>query len=56
MLILERLGTSVGEGIIHMGQYNTNEICQLCGVSRKQLRYYEERGILSAVPGIGFFL
>ncbi|MGP1349113.1 MAG: MerR family transcriptional regulator [Stomatobaculum sp.] len=33
-----------------MGQYNTNEICRLCGVSRKQLRYYEERGILSAVP------
>lgn len=36
-----------------MGQYNTNEICQLCGVSRKQLRYYEERGILSAVPRQG---
>lgn len=29
--------------------YGTEEICQLCGVSRKQLRYYEERGILSAV-------
>ncbi len=33
-----------------MRTYNTNEICQLCGVSRKQLRYYEERGILSQVP------
>lgn len=33
-----------------MRTYNTNEICQMCGVSRKQLRYYEERGILSAVP------
>ena len=33
-----------------MRTYNTNEICQMCGVSRKQLRYYEERGILSTVP------
>ncbi|MEM5779690.1 MAG: MerR family transcriptional regulator [Lawsonibacter sp.] len=33
-----------------MKTYNTNEICRLCGVSRKQLRYYEERGILGAVP------
>ena len=33
-----------------MKTYNTNEICQLCDVSRKQLRYYEERGMLSAVP------
>lgn len=33
-----------------MKTFNTNEICQLCGVSRKQLRYYEERGMLSAVP------
>lgn len=33
-----------------MIQYTTNQICQLCGVSRKQLRYYEERGILSQVP------
>ncbi|MCD8077408.1 MAG: MerR family transcriptional regulator [Lachnospiraceae bacterium] len=30
--------------------YSTNEICKLCGVSRKQLRYYEEQGILSTVP------
>ncbi len=29
--------------------YSTNELCQLCGVSRKQLRYYEERGLLSEV-------
>ena len=33
-----------------MNQYSTNKLCQLCGVSRKQLRYYEERGILSDVP------
>lgn len=33
-----------------MKKFNTNEICNLCGVSRKQLRYYEERGMLSAVP------
>ena len=33
-----------------MNQYSTNKLCQLCGVSRKQLRYYEERGILSNVP------
>lgn len=30
--------------------FNTNEICKLCDVSRKQLRYYEEKGILSTVP------
>lgn len=34
-------------------RYSTNRICQLCGVSRKQLRYYEERGILSPVPRHG---
>lgn len=33
-----------------MRKYSTNEICQLCSVSRKQLRYYEERGFLSDVP------
>lgn len=33
-----------------MKTYSTNEICQLCSASRKQLRYYEERGLLSAVP------
>lgn len=33
-----------------MKTYSTNEICRLCDVSRKQLRYYEERGLLSAVP------
>lgn len=33
-----------------MKTFNTNEICNLCGVSRKQLRYYEERGMLSEVP------
>ena len=36
-----------------MNKYSTNKICQMCGVSRKQLRYYEERGILSAVPRSG---
>ena len=29
--------------------YTTSEFCKLCGVSRKQLRYYEERGIISDV-------
>lgn len=29
--------------------FNTNEICKLCNASRKQLRYYEERGMLSPV-------
>lgn len=33
-----------------MRTYSTNELCKLCDVSRKQLRYYEERGILSSVP------
>ncbi|WP_195201009.1 MerR family transcriptional regulator [Faecalispora jeddahensis] len=33
-----------------MKQYSTNEICRLCNVSRKQLRYYEECGMLSPVP------
>lgn len=33
-----------------MRTYSTNEICKLCDVSRKQLRYYEERGLLSSVP------
>ena len=32
-----------------MKTYTTSEFCKLCGVSRKQLRYYEERGILSNV-------
>lgn len=36
-----------------MNKYTTNKFCQLCGVSRKQLRYYEERGILSQVPRSG---
>lgn len=29
--------------------YTTNEICELCDISRKQLRYYEERGMLTGV-------
>lgn len=29
--------------------YSTNEICKLCDISRKQLRYYEERGMLAGV-------
>lgn len=33
-----------------MKTYSTNEICRLCDVSRKQLRYYEERGLLNEVP------
>ena len=33
-----------------MNVYSVNDICKLCGVTRKQLRYYEERGILSEVP------
>jgi len=33
-----------------MNTYSVNEICKLCEVTRKQLRYYEERGILSEVP------
>lgn len=33
-----------------MGEYSTNDICQLCNISRKQLRYYEESGLLGAVP------
>lgn len=32
-----------------MKQYSTDQMCRLCDVSRKQLRYYEERGILSPV-------
>ena len=36
-----------------MTQYSTNEICKICGVSRKQLRYYEEKGILRSVPRLG---
>lgn len=30
--------------------YSTSEICNLCNTSRKQLRYYEECGILGDVP------
>ena len=30
--------------------YSTNKVCQMCEVSRKQLRYYEEHGLLSPVP------
>ena len=30
--------------------YSTNEICTLCNTSRKQLRYYEECGLLGDVP------
>jgi len=30
-------------------EYSTNEICKLCNVSRKQLCYYEEHGLLSSV-------
>ena len=33
-----------------MQTFSTNEICELCQVSRKQLRYYEEKGLLSQVP------
>lgn len=33
-----------------MKTFNTKEVCHLCDVSRKQLRYYEERGMLSTVP------
>ena len=33
-----------------MQTFSTNEICALCQVSRKQLRYYEEKGLLSQVP------
>jgi DNA-binding transcriptional MerR regulator len=29
--------------------YSINEICKLCNVTRKQLRYYEERGLLTDV-------
>lgn len=29
--------------------YSSSEICKICDVSRKQLRYYEERGMLSNV-------
>lgn len=29
--------------------YSTNEICKLCDISRKRLRYYEERGMLAGV-------
>lgn len=34
----------------HIKSYSTNEVCQMCNVSRKQLRYYEEHGVLSPVP------
>lgn len=33
-----------------MKNYSPNEICKLCHVSRKQLRYYEGHGLLSPVP------
>lgn len=35
-----------------MKTFSTNEICALCGVTRKQIRYYEDHGILSQVPRI----
>lgn len=41
------------KGAVAVNTYSTDQICQLCGVSRKQLRYYEERGILSTVPRHG---
>lgn len=33
-----------------MERFSTNKVCQMCNVSRKQLRYYEEHGLLSPVP------
>lgn len=32
-----------------MDIYSVNEICDICHVTRKQLRYYEERGLISNV-------
>ncbi len=30
-------------------KYSTSDICKLCGISRKQLRYYEEKGLIKGV-------
>ena len=29
--------------------FSTSEICQICNLSRKKLRYYEEKGLLKDI-------